>query len=362
MERIIKLLLCVAFCLGVTKLYAQRDFDRMSWSKVALRMPAEWYASDQAAAIAETVMAYQTEIGGWPKNIGFHRLKWKKGDKVEDNGSTFDNDATTTEMRFLAKMYESRKDEKYKSAFMKAFNYILKAQYANGGWPQFYPPREDNGMMYSDCITFNDNAYVNVMDLLKDIFNDAPCFKALSLNDEVKAKARQAFDRGVQCILDMQIRVNGERTVWCAQHHQETLAPAKARSYELESFSGGESVGVVFLLMSLPNPSEDVVAAVKGAVKWFEGHKIEGIKIERFKNEDGDPDARVVPSAGSVIWARFYDLDTEKPFFCDRDGIKKNTLQEIGRERRGGYGWYTTAPAQLLEAYPEWAEKNGVAL
>ena len=362
MKRLVQILLCAAFCLSVTELYAQKDMGRMSWSKVALRMPAEWYATDQAKEIAETVLAYQTEIGGWPKNIRFHRQTIKDVNQIADTGATFDNDATTTEMRFLAKMYESRKDEKYRDAFIKAFNYILKAQYANGGWPQFYPPRKDNGVMYSDCITFNDNAYVNVMELLKDIFDDAPCFKALNLSNDIKSEARQAFDKGVQCILDMQIKVNGERTVWCAQHHQETLAPAKARSYELESFSGGESVGVVFLLMSLPNPSADVIAAVKGAVKWFEEHKIEGIKVERFINEDGDPDARVVPSEGSVIWGRFYDLDTEKPFFCDRDGIKKNTLQEIGRERRGGYGWYTTAPAQLLEEYPQWAKKNGVEL
>lgn len=362
MKKLVKILLCLAFCLSVTELYAQKDFSRMSWSRVALNMPTEWYATDQAASIAETVLAYQTEIGGWPKNIGYHKLMWKKGDKVTDAGTTFDNNATTTEMRFLAKMYEGRKDERYRNAFLKAFNYILKAQYANGGWPQFYPPRDDNGVMYSDCITFNDNAYVNVMELLNDIFSDAPCFNALNLGDEVKTKARSSFDKGVQCILDMQIRVNGERTVWCAQHHQETLAPAKARSYELESFSGGESVGVVFLLMSLPNPSDEIVAAIKGAVKWFEKHKIEGIRCEHFRNANDEPDARVIQEEGSVVWARFYDLDTEKPFFCDRDGIKKNTLQEIGRERRGGYGWYTTAPAQLLKAYPEWAQRNGIAL
>ena len=51
------------------------------------------------------------------------------------------------------------------------------------------------------------------------------------------------------------------------------------------------------------------------------------------------------------------DLDTEKPFFCDRDGVKKDKLEEIGRERRGGYSWYTTSPQGILDEYPEWLAK-----
>ena len=69
--------------------------------------------------------------------------------------------------------------------------------------------------------------------------------------------------------------------MWCAQHDETTLAPAKARSYELPSFSGSESVGITLLLMSIENPSEDIITAVHGAVQWFGNNKIEGIKLER---------------------------------------------------------------------------------
>lgn len=70
-------------------------------------------------------------------------------------------------------------------------------------------------------------------------------------------------------------------------------------------------------------------------------------------------DMRIVPCEGNVLWARFYDLDTQKPFFCGRDGVKHDSVTEIERERRAGYGWYTDAPKKILKAYPKWLKKIG---
>ena len=114
--------------------------------------------------------------------------------------------------------------------------------------------------------------------------------------------------------------------------------------------------------MSLDQPSAEVKAAVEGAVKWFEQHKLTGIRIDAV----ADPKAahgkeRVVvkdPEAGP-LWARFYDLKTGEPYFCDRDGIPKPNLADIGHERRNGYAWYGTWPSGLLEKeYPEWKKKH----
>lgn len=46
-------------------------------------------------------------------------------------------------------------------------DYLLAAQYPNGGWPQFYPLRSD----YSRHITFNDDAMTDVLALLEDVAN-----------------------------------------------------------------------------------------------------------------------------------------------------------------------------------------------
>ncbi len=181
------------------------------------------------------------------------------------------------------------------------------------------------------------------------------------MDTPTKEKAKHSFDLGVDCILKTQIISNGKPTVWCAQHHYETLAPVNARSYELASFSGSESVGITLLLMGIDDPSDEIVAAVSGAVTWFEENKVKGIRIKRFTDNNGERDTRVVEDENAPpLWGRFYDLETVKPFFCSRDGIKRNTLAEIDQERRAGYSWYTDAPAAILAKYPAWQKKWGL--
>lgn len=333
-----------------------------SWRQVATGMPDVWYRSEDARRVAENLLLTQKDIGGWAKNQHYHRMfsEAEKADFQEEKGepgATFDNGATITELRFLAKVYAHHKDQRYREAFEKGLSYIFISQYENGGWPQFYPVRAD----YSSHITFNDDAMINVMVLLRDLYSDHEAFATLQLSDEVKLKARKAFDNGVECILKTQIRIDGQLTVWCAQHDERTFAPAKARNYELPSFSGAESVDITRLLMDVEDPSEAVIAAVGGAIRWFEGHQIKGVRVERSVGPGGSRNKVVIedPDA-SALWARFYDLETGQPFFCDRDGIKKASLAELGSERRNGYRWYTDAPARLLEAYPEWKKRVGV--
>lgn len=327
-------------------------------------MPDAWYGSDEAKIVADSVLKYQTDIGGWAKNSGFHSggVKQEEWGRIVKYGvgATFDNDATLTEMMFLTKIYTKTKDERYRDAFMKAYNFIFQAQYSNGGWPQFYPYREGKSA-YSSHITYNDNVMVNIMRFLNDIIKENPIYDPIQINQAMRQRAKHAFDKGIDCILKTQIIVDGKPTVWCAQHDEFTLAPAGARSYELPSFSGSESAGVTLLLMDIENPSKQVIHAVQGAVTWFENHKIEGIRLEEVINEDNKKDRIVVEDKNApALWARFYDLETGKPFFCDRDGIKKSALAEIGINRRGGYRWYTNNPEKVLQRYPEWARNIGI--
>ncbi len=354
------LLLGFAF---TTSFAQEANYLTMRWKDVATKMPDDWYGSDEAIAVAENVLLYQKDIGGWEKNKEFHH-KLTDSEKAEIKavkskiGGTFDNGATITEMRFLAKVYAHQKDERYKQAFENGLNYIFISQYDNGGWPQFFPLRGGKGD-YSMQITYNDDAMVNTLKFLKEIYTCDKAYLSLNLNPELIVRAQKSFDLGIECILKTQIVINGQPTVWCAQHDEKTFAPAKARSYELPSFSGSESVGIVLLLMAQENPSEQVIAAVDGAFDWFESHKIEGIKLESEVDGEGRKNRVVVQDkTASPLWARFFDLETEKPYFSDRDGIKKNSLAEIGYERRNGYSWYTNAPSKVLRAYPEWKKKR----
>lgn len=339
------------------------EYLNHNWKYVATKMPSEWYGSNDAKLVAENVMVSQKKLGGWEKNKEYHKPFTKEEREhyiIDKNevGGTFDNGSTITELRFLAKVYSQTKDQRIKKAFEKGLNFITISQYQNGGWPQFYPIRPGK-VDYSGHITYNDNAMVNIMKFLKEIYTDSSEYSALQLSDELKIKAQKEFDKGIECILKTQIIVKDSPTVWCAQHDQISLKPANARAYELASFSGGESVGLVMMLMDIENPSKEISKAVNGAVNWFETHKIEGIKLETITQADGQKDLIVVEDKNAPrIWARFYDLETEKPYFCDRDGIKRNTFAEMGYNRRNGYGWYTYAPEKVFQKYAEWKIKN----
>jgi pectinesterase len=338
--------------------YSQTPTIGRSWQYVVSGMPDEWYGSEESVRVAENVLLYQRDAGGWPKNTAMHKpLTAPEKAKINDdkglNDAIFDNSATTTEMKFLAKMYNKTNNKDYKDSFNRGLKFILDAQYDNGGWPMFWPLRQG----YYTHITFNDNAIVNILSMLRDIKDGNPLFLSITNPANLK-RVEKAYNKGIKVILKTQIRVKGKPTVWCAQHDEHTLLPAAARTYELPSFSGGESVGIILFLMEIPNPSSAIKKSVRGAVEWLDSHRIKNTRWDFFINKDGQRDRRIVrdPDAGD-LWARFYDLETEQPFVCDRDGIKKKILEEIGYERRSSYSWYTDAPWEVFDKYPAWKEK-----
>lgn len=338
--------------------------------------------------VAENMLLWQRDNGGWPKDtynvlfddsktdidndinrdktkaykvpINYNREQTPEQKKLALDSkhftdATIDNSHTVREIRYLLQAFKKTNDLRYLTAATKGVDYLLKAQYDNGGWPQFYPDRKT----YRHDITFNDNAMSNVMNLMMDIS------KGINNTDVLDKKyvplAKAAFDKGVGIILKTQLTMHGKKAVWCAQYDEVSLQPAKARAYELPSLSGSESADIVRVLMRVEHPSAAVKQSIADAINWFEESKITGYKTQRIKDstQPRGQDVIVVPAAGSVMWARFYDLDTNQPFFCDRDGIKKNTLAEIGNERRTGYAWYGVWPLKLIsEEYPAWKKKN----
>ena len=319
-----------------------------------LRKPDAWYAGAEAATATANILSHQAAAGGWPKNTNTAEKPYD-GDRAKLKG-TFDNGATTDELRFLARRYRAVRDDACRAAFARGLRHILDAQYPIGGWPQYFPP----GRQYHRHITFNDDNMVRVMNFLREVASDDLC---TFLPPTDRSAARAAFDRGVQCILKCQIRVDGRLTAWCAQHDEIDLSPRPARSYELVSLSGAETVGIVRLLMSLENPGPEVVASVEAAVAWLESVKITGMRVEKFDDPDapGGRDIRVVRDpAAPPLWARFYEIGTNRPIFCDRDGVKKYALADIGHERRNGYRWLSDWPRALLEKeYPAWKQRRG---
>lgn len=309
-----------------------------------LKKPDDWYRSDEGRRTLQNILSWQTQYGDWPKNTDTTSRR-DSGDQQKPAG-TFDNGATIGELRVLARAFRVTGDDQYKLAFLPGFDHILAAQYPNGGWPQYFPL--SNG--YHRHITFNDGTMIRLMQFLRDVETDNDL--AFLDNDRRDAAAR-AVARGISCIVNCQVTVAGQRTVWCAQHDAETLVPTQARSYEHPSLSGAESAGILMFLMSLDKPTPDVIRAVKAGVAWFDTAKIEGYRYRKSKTEP----ALTRDAATPPLWARFYDIESNRPIFSDRDGVVKYNIDEIGSERRGGYTWYGNWGSNVRKAYDKWPHR-----
>ena len=328
---------------------ANQAVGTIAWAD-AQNKPDEWYASVEALRIADNVLLYQRSSGGWPKNIDMAKplSDSNKSSLLRDQkktDSTIDNGATYTQLSFLARVYTAQHQERHRQSFLKGLDYLLDAQYPNGGWPQFYPDLSG----YYKHITYNDDAMIGVMKLLRDVAGAKPVYAFV--DEARRSRAASAVEKGIECILKTQVIVNGKRTVWCAQHHEVTFAPAPARKFEVVSLSGGESVGIVRFLMSVKNPSPAVINSIESAIAWFEQSQLKGIKWV----EKRDDRVVVQDPEGGPIWARFYEIGSNRPIFVGRDGVVKYSVAEIEHERRTGYNWYVDEPAKLLQKdYPKW--------
>jgi PelA/Pel-15E family pectate lyase len=337
-----------------------------------LTQPAEWYASPEARHIADAIVSFQTPAGGWSKNLNVEDHARRKGESFAPNNlshflgpddfdtpadpqwnyvGTLDNDATTTELQFLAKVIAAVNDSAaYRACFLHGIEYLFAAQFPNGGWPQVWPL--EGG--YHDAITFNDGAVTETLELLEGVAERKGVFAFVPA--DVSSRASGSVARGVDCILATQILENGRRTVWGQQHDALTLQPVAGRNYEPRAECSSESAAMMLFLMNLPHPSAKVVAAVHTAATWFEQTAIRGKAYVR-----GREGAKLIDRTdGKSLWARFYEIGTARPIFGDRDKSIHDTMAEISEERRKGYGWYNEVPQTALDRYAKWRSMAGV--
>ncbi|KAJ1568795.1 hypothetical protein HK096_005284 [Nowakowskiella sp. JEL0078] len=280
-----------------------------------------------STSLVDIILSYQQSNGGWPKNLDYATLSAGSGGS---ESGTIDNGATTTEAIYLAEIYKNGKVTKYRDAVRKATTYLLSAQYSTGGWPQFYPLKGG----YADHVTFNDDAMVHVLALLDSAVKKISPFDTDVFTDSDRTKFKTAVDKGVAYILKAQWKQKGVLTSWCAQHGKDDYLPKAARAYELESLSGKESVFITAFLMTQPQTAA-IQTAVRAALAWY---RSPNTYLDGYTYVSGAI-SPIVPAAGKKMWYRFYNLDTNRGFFSDRDGGVYYDIMQISEERRTGYQW-----------------------
>ncbi|WP_228388253.1 pectate lyase [Chryseobacterium sp. CBo1] len=311
--------------------------------------------------LAEKMLVYQLPNGGWGKrtsdkqNVDYTKKidpKLLKIIKATDNDfATIDNSATSKEINGLIKAYQTTKNPAYLKSAEKGIEYLLSMQYENGGFPQYFP----NSAIYRKQVTYNDNAMINALNILYNIAEGKEGFDVVDL--KLKEKSKIAVQKGLQCILKTQVVQNGKLSIWADQYDEKTLKPEKARAFEPVSLATGESVHIILFLMK-QNLTPEIEKSIRAAVKWFDESRIKGYTYA-VSRESGKAIRTLSKKEGSSVWARFYDIPTNKPIFGDRDGSVKFNYEEVSEERRMGYSWYNEAGTKLIESdFPKWLKKN----
>jgi PelA/Pel-15E family pectate lyase len=337
---------------------------------IPLDRDAAWYAGADARHVADVIVSFQTPAGGWGKNLEMSKERRHPGEAFTSNNlnrfptpgdfdaplepdwnyvGTIDNDATTTQMNFLAKVIGTSVGgdvAPYRAAFLRGMDYLFAAQFPNGGWPQVWPL--EGG--YHDAITYNDDAVTQVVELMHHAAEGSDEFAFVP--EEVRDRAAHSFARGIECILATQIVVNGTPTVWPQQDDALTLKPVSGRNYEPPAQSASESASLLLLLMnSLPHPTAAEQRSIRAAAAWLKKTAIYNQSYERGPNG-----RELVPSQGAgPIWARYYQIGSDIPIFADRDKSIHDHVNELSMERRNGYAWYSADAQRALERFEKWS-------
>jgi len=311
--------------------------------------PAARLVADRTKA--DNIVTWQMPHGGFYKQPAWYAAPWNgvaaRSEWLGANGvelGTIDNQATVTEIMFLANVYARTGDLKYRDSARRAIDFLLNMQYSTGGFPQVYPKR---GTTYSNYVTFNDDAMIRVLVLFDQAQKRTAPLDGDLVTDMQRSRMGFETKMAVQYILKSQIVQNGVRTVWCAQHDPATYAPLGARSYELPSKSGSESARVVEFLMAQPQTAEVAVAA-KAAVAWYRSSatQIHDTIYDSVTTKVTNTSPFVYKAGAPTLWYRFYDLGLDTGFFSGRlptdnpPGTgKQYDIMLVEPERRYGYQW-----------------------
>lgn len=257
---------------------------------------------EMAEEIADALAVIQTESGGWPSRA---RLSQPPGPGVR---SDLDDNRSQSTIRFFVELVAAGADERHREVMQRGLDFLLEAQYPSGGWPQYYPPAEDQNN-YQRYHTIND---ATIPDCMRTLM---VAYRLLGEQEYLDAVIRAA---------DWLLVVRLPDAAWAQQYYDDFVSgplipnhPAPARWFEPMAITAGESVSVVSVLTDvwLETGDERYVEPFGEVQEWY----------ERSRLEDGR-------------WARFYALHTNRPLYCTPDRIITYSDENL----RPGYAWKGT--------------------
>ncbi len=268
---------------------------------------------DYARKVGNALIYGQHPLGGWHYFIDFNIIgleEWYRDTAsqflhgMEEyrhyyGNCTFDDNVTQGATRFMLHLYLETLDPAYHTSLRKALDFILLAQYPNGGWPQRYPLSyeyaHDEFDDYTSNYTLNDNAMNNTIRTLLE------AYVALG-NKEYLEAARRGGD------FFMIAQGPKELPGWSEQFDMN-IQPDWGRTHEPPAIGTRQTAHTLDMLMELFLFTGDrrYLRPVPATLDWMETVKIE------------------VLDAGFYDLARYYDPVDFLP-------IKKQLLDEKNPE------------------------------
>ncbi|MEM7599942.1 MAG: pectate lyase [Verrucomicrobiota bacterium] len=290
---------------------------------IGLRMLRAYEATGEplflkaAKGAAFALAASQLSSGGWEADYDFDpefvakrhwRVNLEDGDT--DPGerktvSTLDDHKTTSALQFLLEFVHAAgidPPEEVARSLEFGMDGLLAAQFPNGGWPQRFTgpadssqpafkarvpddwprewPRED----YGSFATLNDGNLNHVMSFL---------LRAQELTGETRF--RDAAIRLGDFFLLAQLPE--PQSAW-AQQYDEQMHPVWARKFEPPAVSSVESYSAAETLLQIWQATGD---------EKYRGAALAGLEWIRKSQLPGGQ------------WARFYELETNRPLYCEAD-------------------------------------------
>jgi PelA/Pel-15E family pectate lyase len=305
----------------------------------AYRATKDTYYLDAAREAGEALMYGQLKSGGWQNNIDFDPngrgvSQYRNGKGGGANNSTLDDGISQAAIRFMCRLDEALefKDAAVHESSQIALDSLLKAQFANGAFPQIWTgpvpqittmmasyPRHDwrtEGKVkdYWNMYTLNDGLAGTVSDTLlvaHSVFNDDKYMAALKRIGDFLILAQMP----------------DPQPAWAQQYSRE-MQPIWARRFEPAAVTGGESQDAMETLMKIHRAT--------GEKKYLGPIP----KALTFLKKSRLSDGRL---------ARYYELQTNRPLYMTRRGDEYSLTYDDSM-LPDHYGWKIESRLEAIEA------------
>ncbi len=297
---------------------------------------------------AEALMYGQLQSGGWTNCVDFNPRgelvgQYRNGKGRGKNNSTLDDGITQGAIVFLANLDEALKfkDRQVHDSAQLALESLLKAQDANGGFPQVWTkpvPETANKQAsfpsyawrtegriknYWDMYTLNDNVCGNVAKALVEahrVYQDARYQTALAKLGDFLILAQ----------------LPEPQPAWAQQYSYE-MHPIWARRFEPPAVTGGESQDAIETLMLVYRHTGDkkYLEPIPRALAWLKSSQL--------------ADGRL---------SRYYELQTNRPLYMTRRN-DDYTLTYDDANLPDHYGWKRDSHVPALKQKYRELSANG---